>query len=219
VATLESLSRWYVYELVDGRSGDVFYVGKGTGDRMHAHEKQAPKTPHSKKSARILSIQSSGSSVVKRQVACFWDEQAAYDFETDHIEWFGLQNLTNVLPGGQTAWTRRVAERAKRKPSKAINPVDIVISIAGHVAYWLLVTNGGKRKARLVFEGGDPEMARIRTEIAEAAFNRLLPDLWARATGCVADLPRLIQAFRKYGIELTKESESKEDGSRQVAYG
>jgi hypothetical protein len=33
--------KYYVYELVDPRTSRVFYVGKGRGKRMHAHEREA----------------------------------------------------------------------------------------------------------------------------------------------------------------------------------
>ena len=33
--------KWYVYRLVDPRSGETFYVGKGKGDRVFQHAKGA----------------------------------------------------------------------------------------------------------------------------------------------------------------------------------
>ena len=35
------LKPYYVYELVDPASGEVFYVGRGVGERAYAHEKEA----------------------------------------------------------------------------------------------------------------------------------------------------------------------------------
>ena len=200
--TLQKHSRWYVYELIDGRSGEVFYVGKGCGARMHDHEKDAANGVRSRKAARICEILAAGSQVEKRQIAFFWDEQAAYDHETDHIEFFGLASLTNVLPGGQKAWERRRDERAARKPRKPFDVVDTVISMAGHFAYWLVHTNGGRDKVTLHFEGGDPRETKVRNEIAQLAWLKLYPEMWAKACASLADRPRLAQAFRSYGISL-----------------
>lgn len=115
--TLEKQSRWYVYELVDPRSDAVFYVGKGTGARIDAHEAEAIKKPGvcSKKLNKIRDISAAGFAVGKRKVAFFWDEQAAYDHETDVIAEYGLHALTNVLPGGQKAFERRQAELDTRR--------------------------------------------------------------------------------------------------------
>ena len=33
--------KWYVYRLVDPRSGETFYVGKGKGNRVFQHAKGA----------------------------------------------------------------------------------------------------------------------------------------------------------------------------------
>ncbi len=110
-------ARWYVYELVDGRDGSVFYVGKGCGNRMLAHENQAKSGVCSRKTSKIKEIWSCGSEILHRQVAFFWDEQAAYDHETDRIEAYGLANLTNILLGGQRAWEKRVLNLEQRRAS------------------------------------------------------------------------------------------------------
>jgi len=114
---LRTLSRWYVYELIDPRCGCVFYVGKGTGARIDAHEAEAVKKPGvcSKKLNKIRDITGAGLAIAKRKVAFFWDEQAAYDHETDLISEYGLATLTNVLPGGQKAFERRQKERESRR--------------------------------------------------------------------------------------------------------
>jgi hypothetical protein len=51
-------SIWYVYDLIDPRSMSVFYVGKGKGNRIEAHEKDAakPDAACSKKINKIKDI-------------------------------------------------------------------------------------------------------------------------------------------------------------------
>jgi len=95
--------KYYVYELVDPRSGAVFYVGKGSRSRIDQHEKEARKGRQSRKCDAIRAIESSGLSILKRKVAHFADEQGALDHEADLIGEYGLANLTNVALGGGRA--------------------------------------------------------------------------------------------------------------------
>lgn len=96
---------YYVYELIDPRTERVFYVGKGKGARIHAHELEARKGRVSRKCDLIRSIEDDGFSVTKRTVQTFANEQDAYDFEIDLITQYGLANLTNINPGGAGACT------------------------------------------------------------------------------------------------------------------
>jgi LEM3-like protein len=91
---------YYVYELIDPRTEAVFYVGKGKGSRIHAHELEARKGRVSRKCDAIRDIEAGGFSVTKRTVQTFANEQDAYDFEAGLITRYGLANLTNVNPGG-----------------------------------------------------------------------------------------------------------------------
>jgi hypothetical protein len=105
--TFKNLAKWYVYELSD-IAGNVFYVGKGSANRMHAHIKEARKGVCSKKCNKIRKL---NYEIKVYKVASFWDEQEAYNHETDRIELYGLGTLTNIMPGGQRAWDRRLWER------------------------------------------------------------------------------------------------------------
>lgn len=89
--------KYYVYTLTDPRDGAVFYVGKGSGNRIDAHEAEArAKTfyvVNSPKCERIRAIEAAGLKVVKAKVALFVDEAPAYAYESRLIE--TLPNLTN----------------------------------------------------------------------------------------------------------------------------
>lgn len=89
------MSKFYVYHLVDPRDGSVFYVGKGTGSRVRAHEVEARKGVTSEKCKRIREIWASGLPVDRRVVRIFEHEIDAYDFERAEIR--RLPNLTNVM--------------------------------------------------------------------------------------------------------------------------
>lgn len=91
---------FYVYQLIDPRNNQVFYVGKGKGNRIDQHESEALKGVYSAKCKLIREIQSLGLNIKKQKVFHSGDEDEAYQFEADMIANIGLENLTNVLPGG-----------------------------------------------------------------------------------------------------------------------
>lgn len=97
--------QFYVYELIDPRNGAVFYIGKGSRNRIDQHEREAIGGKHSRKCNLIREIMGYGYLIDKRIVQYFADEAAAYKFEADHIEAIGLDRLTNVIPGGTGAFT------------------------------------------------------------------------------------------------------------------
>jgi len=99
---------YYVYTLSypEEMGGAVFYVGKGSGNRVFAHEKfvrlnDKKRSGNHHKDVVIKRILDAGLEVRKEVVASF-------DLETDALayEWFlinivhGLRNLTNMTTGG-----------------------------------------------------------------------------------------------------------------------
>lgn len=131
--------RFYVYDLIDPRDGKVFYVGKGTGNRIDQHEREARAGRVSRKCDRIRDIEAEGLSVIKKRVRSFADEQDAFDFEADRIDEIGLHNLTNVAPGGgiaRGAPTLRGDRANVRAIASIVNKTRngrITISVAGKV--------------------------------------------------------------------------------------
>jgi len=93
---------FYVYELFDPRTDVVFYVGKGKGSRILAHEREARNGVKSSKCEIIREIELAGFSVGKRKVGHFVNEQEAFDFEASLVCEYGLDRLANVIPGGGT---------------------------------------------------------------------------------------------------------------------
>lgn len=110
--------KWYVYHLIDSRTDEVFYVGKGTGNRMYAHEAEAKslKTRNHIKCERINSIKAAGHKVIKRPVAYFYLEADAYDFESEQIA--AHSGLTNIK---------------SRRKSKLANHVSMVKTLIAQV--------------------------------------------------------------------------------------
>lgn len=92
---------YYVYHLIDPRTNQVFYVGKGVGDRVARHERDAmhPKLSYSSKEQRIRDIWSEGGTVKRKLVRKFDCESEALNFERKEIERIGRHRLTNVRRG------------------------------------------------------------------------------------------------------------------------
>src|SRR5580693_8194802 len=86
--------KWYVYRLIDPRNGETFYVGKGRGDRIFQHAKNAL-TPGDDdddgadlKLQRIKEIKSTGLDVGHVVHRHNMDESTAYQIEAAVIDAF-----------------------------------------------------------------------------------------------------------------------------------
>lgn len=92
---------FYVYRLVDPRNGETFYVGKGQGNRLHAHVREAGKLldddESSLKLARIRHIQRTGIEVISIIHRHGMDEDTALEVEAALID--AYPGLTNVMGG------------------------------------------------------------------------------------------------------------------------
>ncbi|MCB2411529.1 hypothetical protein LGT39_01530 [Demequina sp. TTPB684] len=95
---------FYVYALRDPRDGDVFYVGKGKGDRINAHVREAGKDPQSERAKlqKIHDIERAGHDVdlvlIRHGIP---DEAAAFMVEQSVIDGFAASRhaLTNLVRG------------------------------------------------------------------------------------------------------------------------
>ena len=93
--------KYYVYQLVDPRTGDPFYVGKGKGRRAWAHAeavRSGRSTGNAIKEKHIADIHAAGLEVRVVIVEMFEDERAAYARERELIA--SVDGLTNAAPGG-----------------------------------------------------------------------------------------------------------------------
>lgn len=98
---VKELKKYYVYELVCGETGRVFYVGKGQEYRVKQHEIDANKDNlHSDKLKAIREIKDSGSDVITRIIGRYDNENEAYAVESTLIHWvYGIDSLTNISGG------------------------------------------------------------------------------------------------------------------------
>ena len=89
-----SQMKYYVYQLVDSITGKVFYIGKGQGNRMYQHTKEARKPGNSYKLNKIRKIWREGGQVICRKVGLFASESRAYEYESMLIR--DMPDLTNA---------------------------------------------------------------------------------------------------------------------------
>lgn len=97
----ERLGPYYVYVLVDPRDGTVFYVGKGSKQRLLAHGREADLTPDEKprssKVRRIRAIRKAGYEPRVDVVRHGLDESQAQLIEAALID--SLDGLANAVEG------------------------------------------------------------------------------------------------------------------------
>lgn len=104
-------------------NGEVFYVGKGQGDRIDQHEKEAAQGVISHKCKVIRNIWKSGGKVGKYRVLQTPVEEDALLYEWALINLiYGIDNLTNIqeenIPGRPKTATLADSERLHIKRSK-----------------------------------------------------------------------------------------------------
>lgn len=106
---MELNKKYYVYQLIDPRNNQTFYVGKGSGDRMYRHvwciaseSKKKQTNPIKNKVIKQLLEQKLQP---EYKVEYFSTEEQAYQHEADLISELGFVKdgtgvLTNMQPGG-----------------------------------------------------------------------------------------------------------------------
>jgi len=101
---------YYVYLYLDPRTSEVFYVGKGRGNRAFTH---LGDSRESEKVSRIEEIREGGGQPVIEILAHgFEDEKEAYRLEAAAIDLLGTEQLTNIVRGWRSGTHGRMkAER------------------------------------------------------------------------------------------------------------
>lgn len=110
---------FYVYLLVDPRDEVVFYVGKGTGNRIFDHAQDALQFADTgDKLDRIRAIRAEGHDVRHELLRFGMNERTAFDVEAAVIDLLGLERLTNVVSG------HHIASRGRMTTDVAISLFD-----------------------------------------------------------------------------------------------
>lgn len=113
--SLLSLGEFYVYALIDPRSNTIFYIGKGTKNRVFEHEKESLTSPDSEKlKLQIISeIHAAGLEVKKIIINTNLTEAQAFTAEASLINAFNYVNdikLTNIVSGHHSSGALTVEE-------------------------------------------------------------------------------------------------------------
>jgi len=96
-ASIQDKIKYYVYLYIDPRNDQIFYVGKGRGNRAFSHLRDQGK---SEKNLRIHEIQSDGfQPKIEILVHGLEDESTARKIEASIIDLLGIVNLTNIQSG------------------------------------------------------------------------------------------------------------------------
>ena len=98
-STIEKLA-YYVYFLQDPRDKEIFYIGKGRGNRVFYHLSDAlASNENSLKFDRIREIVRSGYEVEHFILRHGLTEAMAFELEAAFIDLMGMHNLSNLMGG------------------------------------------------------------------------------------------------------------------------
>jgi len=131
---LSALNGFYVYALIDPRSNDVFYIGKGIGNRVFSHEIESSKSPRSEKEKlkRISDIEKDGFEVKRLIVNWGLTESEAFASEATLINLINAVSgglLTNIVAGHHVHESLTVEEFELMYGAELLQPEDIKHSI------------------------------------------------------------------------------------------
>jgi hypothetical protein len=127
---LVSLGEYYVYGLIDPRNRKIFYIGKGTGNRIFEHERESQGNPESEKLKlkTIAEIQSVGLDVEKVIIKCNLTESEAFASEAALINIFNYvegTRLTNIVAGHHSIGALSVEDFEKVYGAEELRESDI----------------------------------------------------------------------------------------------
>jgi hypothetical protein len=98
-SVIEQLN-YYVYFLQDPRTNDVFYVGKGVGNRIFNHIECAIETDTETDKLEIIrEIVNAGLKVKHYILRHGLTEEVAFEIEASLIDFIGMENLSNIQGG------------------------------------------------------------------------------------------------------------------------
>jgi hypothetical protein len=113
---------YYVYGLYDPRNNELFYIGKGKGNRMMQHLRKT--TNGSKKNERIAAIRLAGYEPYAKKLYDNLLEKVAYDIETELIVEHGrididesgtlTNNRLKAFPPVMTSSVRNAISKARK---------------------------------------------------------------------------------------------------------
>lgn len=121
---------YYVYGLIDPRNNQLFYIGKGNGNRVFQHVAESGKNPDSEKDKlqTIKSIEDCGQNVTHILINRGLTEAEAFASEASLInlmKFLSNDTLTNILSGHHTHACLTAEEIERQYGAKPLNPEDL----------------------------------------------------------------------------------------------
>ena len=131
---IDHLNGFYVYALIDPRNNQVFYIGKGIGNRVFSHEIESGKSPQSEKAKlqKIRDIEKSGHEVKRVIVNWGMTESEAFAAEATLINlmsYLSADALTNIVAGHHVHEALSVEDFEIMHGAEHLRPEDIQHSI------------------------------------------------------------------------------------------
>jgi hypothetical protein len=117
---------YYVYELIDPRNNQIFYIGKGYNNRMYYHfntVKYNKKLHNKHLYNKLIQLITENLQPIYKKIFETYNEGDAYDFERQRISEIGLENLCNVIPGGN-GWLNGDIEKARQNTKNLWDNVE-----------------------------------------------------------------------------------------------
>lgn len=128
--TLRALGDHYVYGLIDPRTHQFFYIGKGTANRVFEHEREALSSPDADKLKlqTITEIKDAGFDVCKVIINCNLTEDQAFAAEAALINAFNYVDstrLSNIVAGHHSSEALTVEEFERLNGAAELTEADI----------------------------------------------------------------------------------------------
>ena len=132
--SLSALGNYYVYGLIDPRTNKLFYIGKGTGNRVFDHEYESKCNSDSEnlKFKKIREIEEEGLEIKKIIIDYNLSEPQAFAAEASLINIFNYldninneKTITNIVSGHHSSGVTSVEEFEKIHGAEALKDEDI----------------------------------------------------------------------------------------------
>jgi hypothetical protein len=128
--------RYYVYLYIDPRNEEIFYIGKGKGDRCFSHLNESSE---SEKTKRINDIKQAGFNPKIEILIHDLDEETALRVEASVIDLIDISKLTNKVKGHSSGKIGRMSLEKiisiyKREEANIIEP-SLLIKLNQTFAY------------------------------------------------------------------------------------
>lgn len=147
------MKAYYTYVLIDSSTNNIFYVGKGSGNRMYKHIQISQgesicKNVNKKLYNKIQKIIADGNNVISLKVFENENEKLTLEYEKGLILKLGIENLCNLTLGGEgTSYPNGFTEEhkkniskgkigKKRKPITDKTRENMSKAQLGHTGYW-----------------------------------------------------------------------------------